>query len=57
MSDNISELQVLKSAAGYYIGRTEEGIPYSRQSDYFRTRESAQEHLDKYSPEMREIIF
>jgi hypothetical protein len=54
---NISELQVLRSAAGYYIGRTQEGEPYSRQSDYFGTRESAQEQLDKYSPEMREIIF
>ena len=57
MSNNISKLHVLKSAAGYYIGRTQEGEPYSRQSDYFGTRESAQEHLDKYSPEMREIIF
>ena len=41
MSNNISELQVLKSAAGYYIGRTQDGMPYSRESDYFRTFEQA----------------
>ena len=43
MSNNISELQVLKSAAGYYIGRTEDGMPYSRESGYFRTYEEAEE--------------
>jgi len=41
MSNNISELQVLKSAAGYYIGRTEDGMPYSRESMYFKTKEEA----------------
>lgn len=46
MSNNISELQVLKSAAGYYIGRTEEGMPYSRESTYFRTYEEAKELLN-----------
>ena len=38
----ISELQVLKSAAGYYIGRTEEGMPYSRESNYFKDRDNAE---------------
>ena len=38
----ISELQVLKSAAGYYIGRTEEGMPYSRESNYFKGRDNAE---------------
>lgn len=47
MSNNISELQVLKSAAGYYIGRTEDGMPYSRESTYFRTSEQAKELLNQ----------
>ena len=38
----ISELQVLKSAAGYYIGRTEEGMPYSRESNYFKGKDNAE---------------
>lgn len=37
----ISELKILKSAAGYYIGRTykDEGMdfPYSRESGYFKS--------------------
>jgi hypothetical protein len=50
MKDNISELQVLRSAAGYYIGRTENGMPYSRESDYFRNKDDAEWalSLDKY---------
>jgi hypothetical protein len=53
MSDNISELQVLKSAAGYYIGRTQLGEPYSRKSMYFKTKEEATELLNSnksYNP-------
>ena len=42
MSKNISELKVLKSAAGYYIGHTENGMPYSRESEYFRDRIDAE---------------
>ena len=47
----ISELMVLHSAAGYYIGREcDEGwgwMPYSRESmDYYKTLEEAQEALD-----------
>ena len=48
----ISELKVLKSAAGYYVGRScteddEPGfpMPYSRESGYFPTREAAEGHL------------
>ena len=51
--ENISELQVLKSAAGYYIGRTQEGIPYSRKSVYFKTSKEAKELLSSnksYNP-------
>ena len=43
---DVSELQVLKSAAGYYIGRTENGMPYSRESTYFSTKEKANELLN-----------
>lgn len=50
---DVSELQVLKSAAGYYIGRTQEGMPYSRKSVYFKTKEEAKELLNSnksYNP-------
>lgn len=46
MPNNISELQVLKSAAGYYIGRTQDGMPYDRISTYFRTAKEAEELLN-----------
>ena len=57
MPENISELQVLRSAAGYYIGRTDNGMPYTRQSDYFKTSKEAQKHLNTYSEDMKKIIF
>lgn len=46
-----SDLQVMKSNAGYYIGTIhtdEEGFqePGSRDSDYYPTREEAQKALD-----------
>lgn len=41
----VSELSVLKSAAGYYVGRTLDGMPYSRESGYFGTAEKAEEAL------------
>ena len=47
MKDNISELHVLKLAAGYCIGRTQFGEPYSRKSVYFSTKEQAKEKLNK----------
>jgi len=44
----VSRLRVLKSNAGYYIGRTDWSTefggfeePYSRESDYFVTKEDA----------------
>lgn len=49
-----SELQVLKSAAGFYIGTMfvdpEDGFqePGSRDSDYFPSREEAQAELDTW---------
>lgn len=40
-------LQVLRSAAGYYIGTADEGGPVSRESaEYWATREIAQAALD-----------
>ena len=50
-SENISPLKVMKSAAGYYLGHSyhdEEigaDLPYSRDSDYFPTRETAEDYL------------
>lgn len=40
------ELQVLMSAAGYYIGTFCDCGPYSRESCYYKTREDAQLALD-----------
>ena len=36
------ELQVLRSAAGYYIGAICDCGPYSRESDYYPSREKAE---------------
>jgi hypothetical protein len=49
---DISELKVMRSAAGYYVGRSYWDIeieyegPYSRNSEYFDTEEQAQKRLD-----------
>jgi hypothetical protein len=41
-------LEVLQSAAGFYIGhRTEDGAPYSRESHYFGTRAAADSALQQ----------
>ncbi|MDO4644044.1 MAG: hypothetical protein Q4A74_09410 [Cardiobacteriaceae bacterium] len=45
-----SDLRILKSAAGYYVGRVEldeEGHewPFSRESDYYRSKEKAEDAL------------
>jgi hypothetical protein len=42
---NISPLKVLRSSAGYYIGRTQNGMPYDRQSRYHSTRQGAEHTL------------
>ena len=45
-------LEVLPSAAGYYIGTLdEEGMPYSRESEeYWKTRGAAEAALNTPSP-------
>jgi len=40
------ELQVLQSNAGYYIGTFCDCGPYSRESGYYSSRETAQTALD-----------
>lgn len=54
-----SELQVLRSAAGFFIGTIYTGDdgfqePGSRDSEYFPTREAAQKALDTRNWEQRE---
>lgn len=57
---NYSNLQVMHSAAGYYIGREawdEEmvcPVPGSRESTYYETQAEAQEDLDNSSFEVRQ---
>lgn len=56
MSKNISDPHIMKSSAGYYIGRIcEESfdevdkvmcIPFDRLSDYFSTEEAAKEYFE-----------
>ena len=40
----VSELKVMKSAAGFYLGTTKdvEEFPYSRETGYFPTQEEAE---------------
>ena len=49
VEEGCSDLQVMKSAAGYYVGRHKivDGcpMPYSRESGYFGTAAKAQEAL------------
>ena len=41
-----TRLQVLKSAAGFYLGYlTKDGMPYSRESRYFATENLAEDAL------------
>jgi len=38
-----TELQVLESVAGFYVGfKGKDGFPYSRESHYFRTKQEAE---------------
>lgn len=39
------KIEVQNSAGGYYIGTWCDCGPYSRESDYFRTREQAEKAL------------
>lgn len=47
----ISPLKVMKSRAGYYVGRSDSSdgfeVPYSRDSGYFATSEEAEAHLNR----------
>lgn len=45
----ITELDVFKSNAGYYIGRYCDDGPYSRNSGYFNERKDAERALDTNS--------
>ena len=60
--DRVSDLQVMKSGAGYYIDRSywdeEFGFegPYSRESGYFPTYEAAEIELDLNNWEVRRCI-
>lgn len=48
-SDNApSDLMILQSNAGFYIGRTFDGMPYERVSGYYRTEQEAQASLPLY---------
>jgi len=58
-----SDLQVMQSAAGYYIGTVYKNIekdgsvwyePGSRDSDYFKTREDAEKYLKYLQSENEE---
>lgn len=53
INEQVSEPIVMKSAAGYYVGRAyydeEVGgtwLPYSRESDYFKERKSTEKFLN-----------
>lgn len=58
----ISELKVMRSNAGYYIGRSciEDGIPfeqpYSRESGYYPTKELAEAELNGSTFEVRVCV-
>jgi hypothetical protein len=46
-------LEVLKSAAGFYIGRSKDGLPYSRDSvEYWKDKSEAEKALknNTYTP-------
>lgn len=43
------KLQVLSSNAGYYLGYLEDGMPYSRETVYFRTETEAEDVLDRWN--------
>lgn len=58
----VSDLKVMKSGAGYYIGRSywdeDYGFdgPYSRESGYYATAEYAQVELESQSFEVRDCL-
>lgn len=60
--ERVSDLKVMKSAAGWYIGRSywdqEFGFdgPYSRESGYYGDPMQAQEELDQMTFEVRNCL-
>lgn len=60
--DMVTDLQVMQSAAGYYIGRSywdeEFGFegPYSRESGYYATSDEAEAELSGQTFEVRDCI-
>ena len=46
-TNGYSELKVLMSAAGYYLGTTYQGMPGSRESGYFASEAEAEDALEK----------
>ena len=62
--DPVTELMVLCSAAGYYLGRLYQDqefedlpwFPYSRESEYYATEREAQADLDAMSFEVRDCV-
>ena len=47
--NGVSQLQVMRSAAGYYLGTTKDGMPYSRESGYFTAEEQAEHALEEWN--------
>ncbi len=44
-----TDFKVLESPAGFYLGfKSATGEPYTRETDYFGTRDSAQQVLDMF---------
>ncbi len=60
--DLVTDLMVMQSAAGYYIGRAYKDQefdfigPYSRESGYYATEAEAQAELDNNTFEVRDCI-
>lgn len=56
---NLSESKVIKGYNGYYIGRMyhdyqlNEWLPYCRESDFYPTKEAAEEELLKINEDIR----
>ena len=47
--NGVSQLQVMRSAAGYYLGTSQNGMPFSRESGYFTNEEQAEHALDEWN--------
>ena len=45
------KLEVLRSAAGYYVGTQCNCGPYSRETGYYKTRDEAEKVLANLQPE------